>query len=317
MSTRRALIVSSCRAPGPALTARVTALAADHDDVIVAVDDHEIAAAATPAVGVQPASLPARWAAARRCVAGIDRAFATALPTTSTLLTAHDRLLALRARLGAYQTLIVDSPALAAAAKSLGVVVDLQPRLADNGAVPTPVPAARRALVVVRAQPFHRGHLALVEHAARLADEVVVVVAAAERSHSARDPFTAGERLAMVRAALAVLPVPTWIVAVPSPPWPALALPQLAGIAPAFDVVVAHNPVLRAMAAELGIAVESLPTPLRLDGAEVSASAIRARLVSDGAGPWLATQVPDAVAAPVSTTTLLQRLTSLSAAEQR
>ncbi|HEY1098304.1 MAG TPA: adenylyltransferase/cytidyltransferase family protein [Myxococcota bacterium] len=317
MSTRRALIISSCRAPGPALTARVTALTADHDDVIVAVDDHEIAAAATPAVGVQPAPLPARWAAARRCVAGVAHAFATALPTTSTLLSAHDRLLALRARLGACSTLVVDSPALAAAAKALGIVVDLQPRLADNGAVPPPVPAARRALVVVRAQPFHRGHLALVEHAARLADEVVVVVAAAERSHSARDPFTAGERLSMVRAALAVLPVPMWIVAVPSPTWPALALTQLAAVAPTFDVVVAHNPVLRAMASELGIAVEALPTPLRLEGAEVSATAIRARLVRDGAGPWLGTLVPDAVAAQLATTALLQRVTSSSAVEQR
>lgn len=60
-----------------------------------------------------------------------------------------------------------------------------------------------RALVVGRFQPFHAGHLSLVEQAASSYDEVIVAVASAQNNHLPRDPFTAGERIEMVRRALA------------------------------------------------------------------------------------------------------------------
>ena len=313
------MIVSACRAPGPALTARVAALAASHDDVIVAVDDHEIATAVV-GVGssVVPPSLVARWAAARGCVAGIENAWATPLVASPGLITAADRFAALRARVGAFETLIVESAALAAAAKQAGVVVDTVPRVADNGAVAAAVPAARRALVVVRAQPFHRGHLALIVHAAAIADEVVVVVAAADKSHAPHDPFTAGERLAMVRAAIkGVVQKPVWLLALPSPSWSAMALPQLAFCAPAVDVVVAHNPILRAMAIEHGFSVVGLNDAVRVDGDIVSGTAIRARLMRDGGGPWLEAVVPAGVQRLLLTSSLLARCAALSATEHR
>lgn len=309
------MILSACRAPGPALTARVAALAEHHDDVVVAIDDHDLATGVAGTVA--PPSLPARWAAVRALIAPVANAWCTPLVATSTLPTPAERFVALRARLGDFTTLIVEAPAMLAAAKQAGVVAEIVPRVADNGAVPTTVPSMSRALVVVRAQPFHRGHLALVQRAAELASEVVVVVAAAEQAWTARDPFTAGERLAMVRAALRDVTAPTWVVALPSPSWAATALSQLAFVAPPVDVVVAHNPVLRAMATSLGLRVEGLSSPLRIDGGEVSASAIRARLATEGGGPWLSSVLPQGVVSVVSTSTLLARCASIMAAEPR
>ena len=311
----RAVILTGCKAPGPGLTLRVAALAQHHDEVIVAIDDHDFSVAV--AGSAVPSTLPARWAAVRALIAPVANAWCTPLVATSTLPTPADRFIALRARLGALSTLVVETPAMMAAAKQAGVLAEIVPRVGDNGAVPTTVPVTSRALVVVRAQPFHRGHLALVLRAAELASEVVVVVAAAEQAYTARDPFTAGERLAMVRAALRDVRVPTWIVALPSPSWPATALPQLAFVAPPVGVVVAHNPVLRAMASSLGWRVEGLSAPLRIDGSEVSASAIRARLANDGGGPWMSSVLPDGVVSVVSTSTLLARCASLMAGALR
>ncbi|KSW12273.1 nicotinamide-nucleotide adenylyltransferase [Pyrodictium occultum] len=60
----------------------------------------------------------------------------------------------------------------------------------------------RRVLFFGRFQPFHRGHLAAVNWLLERYDEVVVLVGMADESHTWRNPFTAGERLLMIREAL-------------------------------------------------------------------------------------------------------------------
>jgi len=64
-----------------------------------------------------------------------------------------------------------------------------------------------RALFVGRFQPFHNGHLSVVrsllgkQNGGRaLFDEVILVVGSAEESTSFDNPFTAGERIEMIRS---------------------------------------------------------------------------------------------------------------------
>lgn len=57
-----------------------------------------------------------------------------------------------------------------------------------------------RALFVGRFQPFHNGHLAAVRKLLAMHDEVIIVIGSAEESISSINPFTAGERMDMVRA---------------------------------------------------------------------------------------------------------------------
>ncbi len=61
---------------------------------------------------------------------------------------------------------------------------------------------AGRVLFFGRFQPFHYGHLAAVEWLLERFREVVVLVGMADESHTWLNPFTAGERLLMIREAL-------------------------------------------------------------------------------------------------------------------
>ena len=59
-----------------------------------------------------------------------------------------------------------------------------------------------RALIFGRFQPFHFGHLKVVEWALDDFKELVILIGMADESHTLRNPFTAGERIWMIREAL-------------------------------------------------------------------------------------------------------------------
>ena len=59
-----------------------------------------------------------------------------------------------------------------------------------------------RGLFVGRFQPFHLGHLDAIEATLERVEELIIVVGSGEYSHSDKNPFTAGERVEMIRAAL-------------------------------------------------------------------------------------------------------------------
>lgn len=60
----------------------------------------------------------------------------------------------------------------------------------------------KRALVFGRFQPFHLGHLNVIRWALERFDELVLLVGMADESHTLRNPFTAGERITMIRESL-------------------------------------------------------------------------------------------------------------------
>ncbi len=64
------------------------------------------------------------------------------------------------------------------------------------------VSVPRRALIFGRFQPFHYGHLNVVKWALQNFDELVLLVGMADESHTINNPFTAGERIWMIRAGL-------------------------------------------------------------------------------------------------------------------
>jgi nicotinamide-nucleotide adenylyltransferase len=306
-SSSPALVVSACHALGDAFVKQIGGLCARQGGVVLAIDERTDDAELAP--------LALRWAHARQLFADMPRVWTTPLVSTPGLSSVADQCAALAVRVGRFDVLYSDSPALLRCAHQLGLQAEALPA-ATPRAPPAIAHDVTRALVVTRAQPFHRGHLALVERALALADEVVLVIAAAERSHSARDPFSAGERLAMVRAALAPWQERVWLAALPAPVWPALALEQLAFVAPPYQVVLGHNPLLRALAAQHGKRVEGLSELVRCDGDAISASRARARLVRDGVGAWLARWMPAESAAVLQASPeLAQRCAVIASAE--
>ena len=296
----RALVLSLCRSPGTALSKAVSSLAMRYDEVVVAVDDSD---------DPQLAPLPTRWHAVRHLIAGTSNAWCTIVPLTPTMPSRQERVAALPVWLGAFAHVVVDAPDVASMLRSGAgqsrhpYVVELVPRLGDNGPPSMAPPATSRALVITRAQPFHRGHLALVECALDVAAEAVVVIAAADRSHLPTDPFTAAERLAFVRASLGAMAPRIWLLAAPRPPWPGLALTTMWRLAPPVSCVVAHNRTLSVMATEMGWTVHRLTTPFCVNGEPISGTALRTRLAGtsdddddDNEQAWLRQRVPDGVA---------------------
>ena len=60
----------------------------------------------------------------------------------------------------------------------------------------------KRGLMVGRFQPFHKGHLFLVRQILQDCDELIIAIGSAQFNYSYTDPFTAGERIMMIHAAL-------------------------------------------------------------------------------------------------------------------
>ncbi|MGF3523208.1 MAG: adenylyltransferase/cytidyltransferase family protein, partial [Candidatus Bathyarchaeia archaeon] len=59
-----------------------------------------------------------------------------------------------------------------------------------------------RGLYVGRFQPFHLGHLDAIQKILEEVEEIVIVIGSSQYSHNIHNPFTAGERLVMIRKAL-------------------------------------------------------------------------------------------------------------------
>ena len=121
---------------------------------------------------------------------------------------------------------------------------------------------ANRGLYVGRFQPFHSGHLEAIQYVLKEVTELVVIIGSAQYSHNIKDPFTAGERLVMVRRALKEAAVDysrLWIVPVPDVHLHMLWVSALEGYTPHFDVVYSNEPLTTRLFIEAGYQVKNIP----------------------------------------------------------
>lgn len=148
-------------------------------------------------------------------------------------------------------------------------------------------------LFIGRFQPFHKGHLATVKYALKKVDTLVIVIGSAQKSHEPRNPFTAGERISMIRAALLaekidmgeVLTIPVPDVDVHS-----LWTRQVDMLVPRYDVVFANDPFTLLLFRERKIKIEEPPLQER---SRWMATEVRRRMAEGGDWEEL---VPAAVA---------------------
>jgi nicotinamide-nucleotide adenylyltransferase len=150
-----------------------------------------------------------------------------------------------------------------------------------------------RGLLIGRFQPFHLGHLALLEEIRRRhpADPLLIGIGSAQASHTLENPFTAGERFEMIERALVeaglsgATPVPLVDIDRHSV-WVA----HVASLLPPFGRVYTNNPLTRRLFETAHYAVEGTPM---YDRSRFEGTRIRA-LIGSG-GPWQEL-VPGAVA---------------------
>jgi len=139
---------------------------------------------------------------------------------------------------------------------------------------------SKRALFVGRFQPFHLGHLAAIKTVLKRAEELVIVVGSAEYSHSDKNPFTAGERVEMIRAALKEAGIESGkciIIPVRDVHIHATWAPFVVSQVPRFDIVFTNEPLTSRLFKEQGYRVERIPF---FDRTKYSATEIRKRILS-------------------------------------
>lgn len=149
-----------------------------------------------------------------------------------------------------------------------------------------------RGLYVGRFQPFHNGHLDAIKYVLQGVDELVIVIGSAQYSHTSYNPFTAGERLVMVRRTLVEAGVDydkVWIVPVPDVHLHMLWVSAVEGYTPKFNVVYSNEPLTRRLFMEAGYQVNDLPL---FDRKVYMSTLIREKIVKDES--WT-TLVPQAV----------------------
>ncbi|MCI4330957.1 MAG: nicotinamide-nucleotide adenylyltransferase [Thermoplasmata archaeon] len=150
-----------------------------------------------------------------------------------------------------------------------------------------------RGLLVGRFQPFHLGHLSVVRtiRAQRADAPLILGIGSAQASHTADNPFTAGERFEMISRALAEAgvdhcePVPLFDI-----DRHAVWVAHLTSILPPFDLVYTNNPLTRVLFEDAGFRVEA---PALVDRVRFEGTSVRRSMVS---GDTWRECVPTAVA---------------------
>ena len=149
-------------------------------------------------------------------------------------------------------------------------------------------------LFVGRFQPFHKGHLETVKFALKSVDTLVMVVGSAQKSHEMRNPFTAGERVMMIKASLdaekGVDAGRVLIVPVPDVDVHALWTRQVDMLVPKYEVVFANDPFTLLLFRERGVRTVEVPL---FERSRMMATEVRRRM---GEGEDWQELVPEPVA---------------------
>ena len=137
-----------------------------------------------------------------------------------------------------------------------------------------------RGLFVGRFQPFHKGHLASVKSVLGKVEELVIVIGSSQYSHTLDNPFTAGERITMIRQALEEEGIPLsrcWVVPVPDLHIHSIWVAQVASYTPKFHTVYTNEPLTRRLFIEAGYDVKPISFHKR---AVYSSTEIRKRMLN-------------------------------------
>lgn len=173
---------------------------------------------------------------------------------------------------------------------------------------------ADRALFIGRFQPFHYGHLHALKWIVEREREVVVAVGSAQFSHSYRNPFTAGERIEMIAAALKEEGLWNRVIVASVPDTDgkhSLWVQLVVSLCPRFKRVYTNEPLTRLLFEEAGFEVIAIPFFKRevFEGTKIRA------LMAEG-GDWRSF-VPSAVAKVIDDIRGAERVSYLFQLEEK
>jgi len=164
-----------------------------------------------------------------------------------------------------------------------------------------------KALFVGRFQPFHKGHLKLLQSILKEYDEIIIGIGSSQYDYTKDNPFTSDERKKMIEKSLESINVKNCtIVLIPDihnyPEW----APYVVSIVSDFDVFLSNNSLTRRLFSEKGYIVKETPV---FDRSKYSGKEIRRRMINDESWEDL---VPEPVCEIIKEIDGVQRLKELS-----
>ncbi len=137
-------------------------------------------------------------------------------------------------------------------------------------------------------------------------DELVIGIGSAQRSHQSNNPFTAGERVMMIRHALEDTDIHHYAVPIDDLEQNAIWVSYVVSRAPPFDIAYTNNPLVVQLFTEAGIKVRQPPMYHR---DQYSGTEIRNRMLANKEWKHL---VPPSVGEVIEEIKGVQRLKNVS-----
>ena len=114
-----------------------------------------------------------------------------------------------------------------------------------------------RALYIGRFQPFHNGHLKILQKLIKKYDEIIIGIGSSQYSNTLENPFTSEERKLMIIKSLEEIDINNYrIVEIPDihnyPKW----VSHVVSIITDFDVVISNNPLTKRLFSKRGYIVK-------------------------------------------------------------
>jgi nicotinamide-nucleotide adenylyltransferase len=166
-----------------------------------------------------------------------------------------------------------------------------------------------RGLLVGRFQPFHLGHLQCVLYVLKKLPQIIIAIGSAQFSHTLHNPFTAGERVTMIRLALDEAKIDAskyYLIPVRDLRIHDLWVSHLISQTPRFEVVFSNEPITSRLFKEAGFRVEPIPY---YDRETYSSTEIRERVLQ---GEDWEKLVPSSIAAYIKAVFGDERLRELA-----
>ncbi|MGA8485291.1 MAG: nicotinamide-nucleotide adenylyltransferase [Nitrososphaeraceae archaeon] len=141
---------------------------------------------------------------------------------------------------------------------------------------------SERGLMIGRFQPFHRGHLYLVQQILSECNELVIAIGSSQFNYTFSNPFTAGERIHMIHEALVEENVSldkVYIIPIPNSENNSIWLQHLKSMVPKFNVLYTGNAFVKGLV--IGDENVQIKNPDFLEEGKYNGTHIRTCIVSN------------------------------------
>ncbi|UCF12698.1 MAG: nicotinamide-nucleotide adenylyltransferase [Thermoplasmatales archaeon] len=163
------------------------------------------------------------------------------------------------------------------------------------------------ALFIGRFQPFHKGHLIILQSISNQYDEIIIGIGSSQYSGTIVNPFSENERKKMIAKSLDDIGINNYkIVLIPDIHNPPKWVSHVLSIVRNFDVVVSNNSFTKQLFSEKGYFVKRTPY---FEKERYSGEEIRRRMINNEKWEDL---VPKSVAKIIKEINGVQRLKDLS-----